>query len=159
MEDLVLKLMTYDRLFICHLIWLKIVKWILSYLKKFLAKKLWNGICFQRKNLLVWLRNTLTHQLLDWTSYPGGITKNVKNKECINKLIDIANVCIDLGHWPSHFKISITIIIPKSNKALYNSTKSFCSIILLNTTGKLFEKMIGEWLQFLLISNNFIYTC
>jgi len=31
--------------------------------------------------------------------------------------------------------------------------------MLLNTTGKLFEKMIGERLQFLLISNNFIHPC
>lgn len=42
---------------------------------------------------------------------------------------------------------------------LYDSTKSFHLIVLLNTTGKLFEKMIGEQLQFLSISNNFIYMC
>ena len=35
----------------------------------------------------------------------------------------------------------------------------FYPIFLLNTTSKLFKKMIREWLQFLLISNNFIYSC
>jgi len=51
------------------------------------------------------------------------------------------------------------IVIPKPNKTSYDSTKSFCPIVLLNTTGKIFEKMIREQLQFLLISNNFIYPC
>jgi len=53
----------------------------------------------------------------------------------------------------------MTIIISKPNKAVYNSPKSFCLIFLLNTIEKLFEKMIGECLQFLMISNNFIHPC
>ena len=85
--------------------------------------------------------------------------ENSQEKKSIIKLIDITNACIDLDHWLSHFKVSAIIIIPKPNKMLYDSTKSFCSIVLLNTTSKLFEKMIGEQLQFLSISNNFIYMC
>jgi len=101
--------------------------------------------------------NSLTSGLdkLSWRY----IKKIVKNKEYIIKLIDIANIYIDLGHWPSHFKVSTIVIIPKPNKALYNLPKSFCPIVLLNTTGKHFENMIRERLQFLLISNNFIYSC
>ena len=53
----------------------------------------------------------------------------------------------------------MTVVISKPNKALYDSPKSFHHIILLNTIGKLFEKMIRERLQFLTISNNFIYLC
>ena len=87
------------------------------------------------------------------------LKKIIKNKECISKLIDIANTCIKLGHWPSHFKMSTTITISKPNKALYDSTKSFHPIVLLNMTRKLFEKMIGEWLQFFVIFNNFIHSC
>jgi len=49
------------------------------------------------------------------------------------------------------------IIIPKPNKLAYNSPKSYWPIVLLNTIGKLFKKMIGEWLQFHTISNNFIH--
>ena len=83
----------------------------------------------------------------------------IKNNECIVKLLDIANACMYLGHWPNHFKISTTIIIPKPNKQAYDMPKSFWPIILLNTLGKLFEKMIGECLQFHSISNNFIHQC
>jgi len=51
------------------------------------------------------------------------------------------------------------VIIPKPNKLSYNLLKLFQPITLLNTTGKLFEKMLGERLQFLLIFNNFVYLC
>ena len=83
----------------------------------------------------------------------------IKNDECIVKLLDIANACMDLSHWPNHFKISTTIIIPKPNKQAYDMPKSFRPIVFLNTLGKLFEKMIGERLQFHSISNNFVHQC
>jgi len=81
----------------------------------------------------------------------------MRDNNCLLKFVDIANACINLGHWPSHFKMSTMIIIPKPNKSTYNSPKSYWPIVLLNMVGKLFEKMIGEWLQFHTISNNFIY--
>ena len=87
------------------------------------------------------------------------IKRIIKSKEYITKFIDIANTCIDLGHWPSHFKMSMTVVIPKPNKAVYDFPKFFHPIVLLNTMGKLFKKMIGEQLQFLTISNNFIHSC
>jgi len=83
----------------------------------------------------------------------------IKNEEYTNRLINIANMCIDLGYWLFHFKTSFIVIIYKSNKASYNLSKFFYPIVLLNTTGKLFEKMIGERMQFLSISNNFIHLC
>jgi len=49
------------------------------------------------------------------------------------------------------------IVIPKLNKKLYNSPKLFRPIILLNTVGKLIEKVIAERLQFNMTSNNFIH--
>ena len=49
------------------------------------------------------------------------------------------------------------IVIPKPNKSLYDSPKSFRPIVLLNTMGKLIEKVIRDRLQFQVISNNFIY--
>ena len=70
----------------------------------------------------------------------------IRNEDCIFKLIDIANACIDLGHWLSHFKTSTTIVIPKPNKFTYNSSKLYWPIVLLNTIRKLFKKMIGECL-------------
>ena len=62
-----------------------------------------------------------------------------------------------MGYWPNHFKRSSTIIILKPNKPLYNSPKSFRPIVLLNTLGKLIEKVIGERIQFHIIANNFIH--
>jgi len=71
--------------------------------------------------------------------------------------IKIANACIDLGYWPNHFKRSSTVIIPKPNKSSYDLSKSFRPIILLNTLGKLIEKVIKERIQFYIIVNDFIY--
>jgi len=49
------------------------------------------------------------------------------------------------------------VIIPKPNKPSYDSPKSFHPIILLNTLGKLIKKVIGERLQFYVVSNDFIH--
>ena len=81
----------------------------------------------------------------------------IRSKDCICKFINITNTCIDLGHWPSHFKTSTMVVIFKSNKAMFDSPKLYHPIVLLNIIGKLFKKMIEEHLQFHTISNNFIY--
>ena len=81
----------------------------------------------------------------------------IKVKVYLRNIICIANMCFELGYWPSHFKILLTIVIPKPNKASYDSLKLFWPIILLNTLGKLIEKIIGERLQFQVINNNFIH--
>jgi len=76
---------------------------------------------------------------------------------CLKKIVNIADVCFELDHWPSYFKVSTSIIIPKLNKELYDSPKAFRPIVLLDTIEKPIEKVIGERLQFQSISNNFIY--
>ena len=81
----------------------------------------------------------------------------IKDKTCQDNIIAIANACIELEHWPNHFKILMTIVIPKPNKLSYDSPKSFRLIVLLNTMGKLIEKVISNRLQFHVILNNFIY--
>ena len=80
-----------------------------------------------------------------------------KDDDCLNIIISIANTCIEVGFWPSHFKRSTTVIIPKPNKKSYDSPKAFRPIVLLNTVGNLTEKVIREHLQFNTASNNFIY--
>jgi len=55
------------------------------------------------------------------------------------------------------FQESTSIITPKSNKPLYNTSKTFQPIILLNTLGKLIEKAICGRLQVHSITWNFIY--
>jgi len=49
----------------------------------------------------------------------------IKNNDCLSNIINIANACINLGHWPKYFKISTTVVIPKPNKPLYNNPKAF----------------------------------
>jgi len=80
-----------------------------------------------------------------------------KNNDCLSKIINIANACINLGHWPNYFKTSSTVVIPKPNKTLYDSPKAFHPIVLLNTLSKLVEKVIAERIQFIVASNNFIH--
>jgi len=81
----------------------------------------------------------------------------VKQDECLVNIINIADSCINLGHWPNYFKYSSTVIIPKPNKMSYDQSKSFHPIVLLNTLGKLIEKVIAERIQFTVTSNNFIH--
>jgi len=81
----------------------------------------------------------------------------IKNDACLSNVINIADACINLGHWPCYFKTSTTIIIPKPNKPSYDNPKTFRPIVLLNTLGKLIEKVIAERLQFYVTSNNFIH--
>ena len=52
----------------------------------------------------------------------------------------------------------MTIVIPKPNKASYDSPKTFCPIILFNTLGKLIKKVISNRLQFKSIASGFIYS-
>ena len=71
--------------------------------------------------------------------------------------VNIANLCINLRYWLSHFKKSILIIILKPNKSVYNILKMFCPTIFLNTLGKLIKKAISKRLQIYSIISNFIY--
>jgi len=81
----------------------------------------------------------------------------INQDDCLINIINIANSCFELGYWPNYFKYSSTIIIPKLNKMLYNQLKVFRPIVLLNTLGKLIEKVIAERLQFTVASNDFIH--
>ena len=81
----------------------------------------------------------------------------LKDDNCLNFIINITNAYIEVGYWPSHFKRSTTVVIPKPNKKSYNSLKVFRPIILLNTVDKLIEEVIRECLQFNMASNDFIH--
>ena len=81
----------------------------------------------------------------------------VNQDKCLANIINITNACFNLGHWPNYFKFLSTIIIPKPNKTSYDQAKAFCPIVLLNTLGKLIEKVITERLQFTVVNNNFIH--
>ena len=81
----------------------------------------------------------------------------LKDKLCLKSIIKIANACTNIGYWLTYFKTLTTIIILKPNKSSYDLPKSFRPIVLLNMLGKLIKKVISDRLQFIAISNNFIY--
>ena len=81
----------------------------------------------------------------------------IKNDDYLSNIINIADSCINLGHWPNYFKILTTIVIPKPNKSSFDHPKAFFPIVLLNTLGKLIEKVVAERLQFMVACNDFIY--
>ena len=132
----------------------------ISLLEEIPSKEALTWALFSRKELFQAIKkcNNLSSPELDKLSWRH-IKMIPQNKDCIFKLIDITDACINLGYWSNYFKTSTMVIIPKPNKLFYDTPKYFCSIVLLNTLGKLFKKMIGERLQFHLISNNFVHQC
>jgi len=80
----------------------------------------------------------------------------ISDKTCLSKIINITNVYIIVGYWPDQFKKLTLVVIPKPNKALYNTPKAFRPIVLLNILGKLIEKVISYRLQFHLSANGFL---
>ena len=63
---------------------------------------------------------------------------------CAFGILFLANSCITLRHWPRHFKELVSVIIPKPGKPAYDTPKAFQPIVLLNTLGKLIEKIIAR---------------
>ena len=109
------------------------------------------------KSTIAKCNNSLTPELdkLSWKHLKAIVKDNI----CLNNFVNIANICINIEHWLLYFKMLSSIIILKSNKASYNSSKMFQLIVLLNMLSKLIEKVIGERLQFQVIQKNFIYPC
>ena len=81
------------------------------------------------------------------------------DKTISSMLLWIADACINVGIWPDEFKESITVVIPKPGKPAYDIPKAFRPIVLLNTMGKLIEKMIANRLQFDAAKNGILHPC
>jgi hypothetical protein len=64
------------------------------------------------------------------------------------KIVNLANACFEHRHWPTFFKESSLVIIPKPGKLSYSAPKAFRPIMLLNTMGKLIEKCVLNHIQF-----------
>ena len=127
-------------------------------LDKIIDKSLSSWVLFSReefKNVISNCNNLSTSgpDKLLWSH----LKSILKHNECLINIVNIVNTCINLGHWPAHFKRSSTRVIPKLNKQLYDSPKSFRPIILLNMLGKLIEKVIVERLQFQVMANDVIH--
>jgi len=84
--------------------------------------------------------STLGPDHISWRHLKAIISHNI----CLEKLVHIANTCIILEYWPSHFKSANSVVIPKPNKTSHN------------TTGKLIEKVVSNRLQFHMTANGFL---
>ena len=67
--------------------------------------------------------------------------------ETDDALMTLFNKVCFTGTWPSHFKESVSVIIPKPNKPDYSIPKAYRPIALLNTVGKLLTKILANRLQ------------
>ena len=63
------------------------------------------------------------------------------------QFLQLANDIIKSGIWPSAFKSSVTVVIPKPHKDDYTQVKNFRPIALLECAGKLVSKLIAARLQ------------
>ena len=84
------------------------------------------------------------------------LKKIVAEPQCLNVFIKLANTCLTVGRWPKHFKESVSVIIPKPGKPSYSAPKAFRPIALLNTLGKLIEKMLSNRIQHDMIAYNIV---
>ena len=80
-------------------------------------------------------------------------------KEVTTLFLWIANACLQAGTWPKELKVSKTVVIPKLGKPSYDVPKAFRPIVLLNTMGKLLEKMIANCLQFEAAKEGILHPC
>ncbi|KAF8702623.1 hypothetical protein AX14_014398 [Amanita brunnescens Koide BX004] len=62
-------------------------------------------------------------------------------------LAHLFNAVCSTGTWPSYFKESTSVIIPKPNKLDYTILKAYHPIALLNTLGKLLTEILANRLQ------------
>ena len=158
MVNHVITWMTYGMLSISHITLLKTDQLIHNSLRKLPLVLQLNGPPFS---------STEIHEALNKcnnSSAPGPdyllwrhLKRILYDEGCMTNIVNIANACINLSYWPMHFKRSSFIIIPKPNKSLYDSLKSFQPIVLLNTIGKLIEKVMSNRIQVHAISSNFLY--
>lgn len=62
-------------------------------------------------------------------------------------LAQLFTACLEIGYHPPCFKESTTIVLRKPQKPAYNVPKSYRPIALLNTMGKLLEKIVANRLS------------
>ena len=67
---------------------------------------------------------------------------------CPNLLFYLYSGCIQLGHYPSPFKHSITAVVPKPNKNNYANPASYRPIQLVECLGKILDKIMARRIQY-----------
>jgi len=99
--------------------------------------------------------SSLSSPGLDYVTWVH-LKKIVAEPQCLNIFIKLANACLMVGCWRKHFKELVSVIIPKPGKPSYSTPKAFRPIALLNTLGKLIEKMLSNRIQHDIIAYNLV---
>ncbi|KAL6914938.1 hypothetical protein FSST1_012698 [Fusarium sambucinum] len=80
------------------------------------------------------------------------ITRN----EVAHFLAKLFQACLDLGVVPDAFKRAITVILRKQGKDTYSSPKSWRPIALLSVVGKLYERILTDFIVAAVIEHNLL---
>jgi hypothetical protein len=64
--------------------------------------------------------------------------------------------CIEIGHYPTPFKKSTMVIIPKPKKNDYTTLVSFHPIQLLECLGKILNKILAHQIQYEVATNDLV---
>ncbi|MBW0508237.1 hypothetical protein O181_047952 [Austropuccinia psidii MF-1] len=67
----------------------------------------------------------------------------------VNKLADLFNNCLTIGHFLTSWKRAVTIIIQKTNKSNYSDPSADRLIALLNILSKLFKRILNNQIMYL----------
>ena len=64
-------------------------------------------------------------------------------------LFELTSACLQVGHYPAHWKLTMSAILRKADKATYRVASSYRPIALLNTLGKVFDVLLANQLSVL----------
>jgi len=62
--------------------------------------------------------------------------------------LTLAQASLNLGHFPSAFKKTTTVVLRKPNKPDYTKSNAYCPIALESTIGKVIESIVAELLSY-----------
>jgi Reverse transcriptase (RNA-dependent DNA polymerase) len=83
---------------------------------------------------------------------PDGIPNRALKEgssELVKPLTMLFNQCLEIGYCPTHFKESTTIVLRKPGKSDYTEPKAYRPIALLNTIGKILDKVLASRMLYL----------
>lgn len=89
---------------------------------------------------------------------PDGIPNRLL-KQCRSlhkSLAQLFTACLEVGYHPPCFKESITVVLRKPQKPAYTTPKAYRPIALLNTIGKLLEKIVANRMSTTLEEKNLL---
>ena len=69
-------------------------------------------------------------------------------------LLRLFNACLNISHYPTKWKVAKITVLKKPNKETYKTPKSFRAISVLDTLGKILEKILYERLNWLSKENS-----